>query len=325
MCDTHPTHTPNMYTHRGLVLSALLTPIHAACPTSAGDPITTFNGVSTRYWLPEGVETELFRQGDIAVMGSAGRTPGHDLADGEWLHALRLVRGGKTLLAVAVNHSADITTHHNEDKAPPLRALSVQLGGSSMQRGTAQVGNISVSIRIDTRREHPVESLHVTVGDQLQLMIRSSVARKFSDKAEQAKHVHLDLDWTHFSRKEETRGVLPEIWGLAPMSAATKAMLAPPAGRRLDEEDCPSEVETSPSGPNHDPLLHLYANAVHDKVADLVALFDGSPALKDQLVMPLGSTERTTGALAVSPFAAPFVGPLECRCSTGPQTAITCP
>ena len=135
MCDTHPTRAPNMHTHRGLVLSALLTPIRAACPvTSAGDPITTFNGVSTRYWLPEGVETELFRQGDIAVMGSAGHTPGHDLADGEWLHALRLVRGGKTLLAVAVNHSADITTHHNEDKAPPLRALSVQLGGSAIKR-----------------------------------------------------------------------------------------------------------------------------------------------------------------------------------------------
>ena len=46
--------------HRGLLISSLLAAsARAACPTSGGDPITTFDGVSTRYWLPNGIETDI--------------------------------------------------------------------------------------------------------------------------------------------------------------------------------------------------------------------------------------------------------------------------
>ena len=80
---------------RALILSSLLAAsARAACPTSAGDPITTFDGVSTRYWLPNGTETELFRLGDIALVGTAGPTPGYNASFGEWLHAVRLIKEG---------------------------------------------------------------------------------------------------------------------------------------------------------------------------------------------------------------------------------------
>ena len=99
-----------------------------SCPTSVGDPITTYNGVSTRYWLPEGTELELFRLDDIAVMGTASRTPGYDSAKGEWLHVLRITRAGEAILTVAVNHTANLTACHTARRAAPCRRAT---GGAS--------------------------------------------------------------------------------------------------------------------------------------------------------------------------------------------------
>ena len=85
-----------------LISSLLAASARAACPTSGGDPITTFDGVSTRYWLPNGIETELFRLGDIAsdiaLVGTAGPTPGYNESVGEWLHSVRLIKEGSTIL-----------------------------------------------------------------------------------------------------------------------------------------------------------------------------------------------------------------------------------
>ena len=217
-----------------------------SCPTSVGDPITTYNGVSTRYWLPEGTELELFRLGDIAVTGTASRTPGYDSAKGEWLHVLRITRAGEAVLTVAVNHTANLTALSTALNKTTLAALAVRVGDAPLTGvGKQRYGNVAVVAAIDSRQGGiPIELMHVTVGDQLGLVIRSSVARKFADRAEQARHVHLDLAWTHIAREEDARGTLPEIWGLAPMSAATEGMLINPETRRreeprrLSEEDC---------------------------------------------------------------------------------------
>ena len=228
---------------RGLILFCLLAAsARADCvgATSSGDPITTFDGVSTRYWLKNGTETELFRSGDIALLGTAGPTPGYDKSVGEWLHSARLIKAGETVLHVAINHAAGLNKSRNDKTG--LRSLNVRLGDAALTgSGKAESGGVSVSVEVDSAHEVPVEALRVTVGDELGLVIRSSVARKFADKAEQARHIHLDLEWTHIKRKEAARGMLPEIWGLAPMSAATKIALVQPSGRRLDE--CPGNLD----------------------------------------------------------------------------------
>ena len=230
---------------RGILSILLAVSARAACPTSAGDPITTYGGVSTRYWLPNGTATELFRMGGIALMGIAGPTPGYNTSTGEWLHVVDLIDGGETILHVAVNHSANLVEKHSEKMA--MRALHVRIGGDTWT-GTGRVrsGGVSISAEV-TASAHaiPVESLRVAVRDELGLVIRSSAAHKFASKAEQARHIHLDLEWTHIARKDEARGVLPEIWGLSSMSASVKAMLEPKGGRRLEEEDCPSAMTPS--------------------------------------------------------------------------------
>ena len=190
---------------RILILAGLLAAsARAACPTSAGDPITTFDGVSTRYWLPNGTETELFRLGDIALVGTAGPTPGYNASFGEWLHAVRLIKEGSVILHVAVNHTVRLNEPRNNMTA--LRALAVRLAGAALTgSGKEESGGVSVSAEVDPTHDVPVESLRVAVGDQLGLVIRSSVARKFADKAEQVKHIHLDLEWTHIARPRSLR------------------------------------------------------------------------------------------------------------------------
>ena len=244
-----------------LILSSLLAvSASAACPTSGGDPVTTFDGVSTRYWLKNGTETELFRLGNVALWGTAGPTPGYNKSVGEWLHSTRLVKGGETVLLVTVNHAANLSESRNDKTA--LRALSVRTVGGAALIGTgkAESGGVSVSVHVDLTRRTPDEIVRVAIGDDLGLVIRSSVANKFADEAERFRHIHLDLEWTHIARKEEAVGVLPEIWGLAPMSAATKAMLVPPRGRRLQEDDCPQLGEVPVLLGGTDPYM-LAANA----------------------------------------------------------------
>ena len=149
------------------------------CPTSAGDPITTFNGVSTRYWLPENIETELFRQGEVAVFGTAGRTPGYNLSTGEWLRHLSIVKDGTSLLTVDVNHTTNLRAVRHDEAA--LKALIVRVGSEPLTASTGKIrsGALTVSTQVDMGEEVPVEPVHVLVGDKLGLVIRSSVARKF--------------------------------------------------------------------------------------------------------------------------------------------------
>ena len=53
-------------------------------------------------------------------------------------------------------------------------------------------------------------------------------AQKFATEAERIKHVHLDLYFDEVADRG-LRGALPEIWGLAPLSSGTKALLKDPA------------------------------------------------------------------------------------------------
>ena len=163
---------------RALILAGLLAAsARAGCPTSGGDPITSFDGVSTRYWLKNGTETELFRSGDVALLGTAGPTPGYNKSVGEWLHSARLVKAGNTVLHVAINHAAGLNKLRTDKTV--LHALDVRVGGAAMAiTGKVESGGVSVSAEVDSAHEVPVETIRVAVGDELGLMIRSSVANK---------------------------------------------------------------------------------------------------------------------------------------------------
>ena len=102
-----------------------------------------------------GTETELFRLGDIALVGTAGPTPGYNESFGEWLHAVRLIKEGSAILHVAVNHTVRLNEPRNNMTA--LRALAVRLAGAALTgSGKEESGGVSVSVELDLTHEVPL-------------------------------------------------------------------------------------------------------------------------------------------------------------------------
>jgi len=58
------------------------------------------------------------------------------------------------------------------------------------------------------------------------IRVTSAAAKKFADKAMQVKALHLDVEFFVFD-KTAAHGVLPELWGLVPISNDTKKLLMP--------------------------------------------------------------------------------------------------
>ena len=71
-----------------------------------------------------------------------------------------------------------------------------------------------------------VESVDITAAS-FRMRVTSAKAKKFKNKETQVKALHLDVEFYQFD-KEAVRGVLPELWGLVPISKATEKLLKKP-------------------------------------------------------------------------------------------------
>lgn len=203
-----------------------------ASGTSVGDPITTHNNVSRRYWLPTTGETLLLAQGVLEIYARAGPAPGNGPEVGEWIHTIRVSKANKTVVSVNVN---PVT----EPLGPALSSVSLQLlnvsvaGRTLLQTGTGagvQADGVSVSAELDAHHKVGAaagESVRISqAGFAMKVLLAK--AQKFATEAERIKHVHLDLYFDEVADRG-LRGALPEIWGLAPLSSGTKALLNDPA------------------------------------------------------------------------------------------------
>ena len=201
-------------------------------PNTGGDPLTQFGGVETRYWLPAGQEVKLFAQGDVEILATAGPTPGADQKVGDWIHSMRVVRASKTAVSVNLNRAAPLAPAMPIDSS--LRLLNVSIAGRTMgSLGNATVDGLSVAAQRDTVKKignASAESIRITLGADFAVSVLAAKAVKFPSLTEQARHVHLDLFFDAIDKKA-ARGVLPEIWGIAPMSLETKRLLVDPSTR----------------------------------------------------------------------------------------------
>ena len=201
-------------------------------PFAGGDPLTQFGGVETRYWLPAGQEVKLFAQGDVEILATAGPTPGADQKVGDWIHSMRVLRASKTAVSVNLNRAAPLAPAMPIDSS--LRLLNVSIAGRTMgSLGNATVDGLSVAAQRDTVKKignASAESIRITLGADFAVSVLAAKAVKFPSLTEQARHVHLDLFFDAIDKKA-AHGVLPEIWGIAPMSLETKRLLVDPSTR----------------------------------------------------------------------------------------------
>jgi len=213
-----------------------------------GDPVTWFNGLMTRFYIPEGFFTRVIDFADLAAVSYRGGSLPAESAQagrasyGDYIKAVR-IEGGAAVAFKLIQISVS-TARALAYKTPgadgaliaaPLPGTALLTMNVTMDGVPLLVGRHSLSTGVVTAWANPkkrigsayAESIHIALPG-FAMRITSSKANKLADPELQVKGLHLDCEFLKFDRTS-VRGPLPEMWGLVePMSEATKALLVPP-------------------------------------------------------------------------------------------------
>jgi hypothetical protein len=199
-------------------------------PSSGGDPFTTFHGKTTQYWPPLDTRVKLLQVDDVKLFGVS-----EDLrpeTDSQWFQKLILAKGKSD---VVVTHSAPATTlFPNSSSTKPNTLIASVVSGNGWHKMTAghqttMDGQVLLHFKnLSPKIGKGVKQALVIQTAGMNVTIHSAKAQKFKNKVKQIKYVHLDMEVNGLDYDKAT-GVLPEIWGLRPMTTDVKAMMQKPA------------------------------------------------------------------------------------------------
>jgi len=209
--------------------------------TTGGDPITTFQGQTTRYWLSMEHFTPVFEQGPIVLSqlaGPANPPPGLENHKGAWVMAMEVDVGGVDKIVVETVDPTTLLAQPNATATPVAGALTtmrLSFVGKQLKAGEHKLSVSDMTIAVSAKADPDqkigrgfVEKIDIK-AEGLHLRITSSKANKFADETLQVLGLHLDVEFLTFEQ-DMVRGALPEMWGLQPMSKETKLLLEKPAG-----------------------------------------------------------------------------------------------
>jgi len=212
------------------------------------DPITTFEGKRTKFWIPAEKYSSLLEAPEVSILAKPLQGP----KDLQWFDRLQLtLPDGKLLAEVATAHGQKTT---GETRVGDIRVMGAKrsLVGEQMivEVGEGvQVAHYSDGTLMSTKdgkvkaawyktpyhiaRTHgknDIEHLHVETESIAFNIYSSHAGNEFPDDiAMQTKYNHLDfmvrstmLPWSNYT------GILPEIWEVIPRSAAVEAMTISP-------------------------------------------------------------------------------------------------
>lgn len=221
----------------------------------AGDPITFYNGTKSKFWIPmQPSFVPLLQTPEVHLLASALQGPEEDL---QWFDRfLVTLPDGARVLEVGVRrqHLEQLTSSNRSTPRPRsfrqggFQQLEVILGNDTrplqvFKQGSFTVSGGSVTLAIAARHSYPprfhgtprTEYVHVQTESISFVLYGSHAGQEFPDNfSAQAKYVHMDLYCIEMIGEESFTGVLPEIWGIRPMSEEVKDMLLPPSKRRKE-------------------------------------------------------------------------------------------
>jgi len=238
-------------------------PCTLTSPLAAGsDPVTYYNNIRREFWLPDGMLMPLLRTPDLVVHGAT-------FAGGpseQWFDQFSITgKGGKHLLWVAIRK--DIA-NFNRSAAPPgsFETLEVVVDGTTplpiMPRAedVLNKGGIMIAFRRVSGHHHlqqwrigrAARECVEVAGGYVHFTICSAAAVEYYGARQHlaVEYAHLDLAVFRMQHPELFRGILPELWGLQPMSSSTRAFTekaetgSPPPALAHD----PAEVDQQPGG-----------------------------------------------------------------------------
>jgi len=206
--------------------------------STCGDPITSFKGVKTRYWLSMEHFTPMLTQGPFVVSqlaGPANPPPGLEAHKGAWVVATEVDMAGLDKIHIETVDPTLLLVHPNATVPPAtvdaLTTMRLSVGGKQLAAGEHTLSMADSTVAVSAKRDPNtrrigigwVEQITIT-ADGLELRITSAKANKFADEEHQVLGLHLDVEFLTFD-ESAVRGALPEMWGLQPMSEDTKLLL----------------------------------------------------------------------------------------------------
>mmetsp|Transcript_60914 Transcript_60914/g.108176 ORF Transcript_60914/g.108176 Transcript_60914/m.108176 type:complete len:385 (-) Transcript_60914:249-1403(-) len=207
------------------------------------DPITFYNGIRTKFWIPEDKFTPLLNTPEVRILAQPLQGP----KDLQWFDRLSLtLPNGKSLV--------DVTTVRTEKSTPSTPCLTGACGKQieltfgdkaqvSLYENTilfsSSDGNVKGAVYKQpyhvarTHGQNEIEHVHIETPSIAFNIYASHAGNEFpGDIAMQKKYVHLDfmIVSANISSSKFT-GVLPELWEVIPRSPEVQAMTAPPSAQ----------------------------------------------------------------------------------------------
>eukprot|EP00438_Fugacium_kawagutii_P001110 Skav218101 [mRNA] locus=scaffold759:45738:47477:- [translate_table: standard] len=216
---------------------------------TGSDPITFHNGQKIKFWLQSNQEFMILETADLKVFGEVFPGPKSDL---QWFGRFRVVLPDDApVVEVNIKRPSNYT-RVSSCSSRRMDSMDVYLGESTsplrevLRHPMQFTAGDQVQFKIDCRQQdRPLlassrtEYMHFETPSIAFLIVAAHAGNEFPDDWRlQLKYMHLDLVILEMPRKNEFKGILPEIWGLLPRSPEVEAMLSPPQADEI-EQCCP--------------------------------------------------------------------------------------
>mmetsp|Transcript_81535 Transcript_81535/g.225817 ORF Transcript_81535/g.225817 Transcript_81535/m.225817 type:complete len:522 (-) Transcript_81535:20-1585(-) len=201
------------------------------------DPLTLYGGAIRKFWLPDKEFVPLLQTSELHLLGAA-------ISNGteQWINRLVVTStAGDPVLQVAIR--SDIATSSRDNKpSDSFKTLNVTLdwlGGLSLKaipppeayayqwgRVVFAFGRVaSPHFKIGEAEAEMV----VVEGASCKIVLMSNPANGFEGELAHLAAEYAHLDFVLQMRSRDTcEGILPELWGVRPLSNSTKALLEQP-------------------------------------------------------------------------------------------------
>jgi len=174
--------------------------------TMGGDPHVNFNGTRTTIHLPNGYMSKLIEQGSVAVLAK-----GDDSDSGNYIHMISVTVDGKQALRIE-QKTGDV-----HGWAHPMAILVDGRARHGSFNTTVAAGEMSVECA-----GKRVKALHLASGFGFEVTSEPSLMHATKD----SHHLNIRVgEGLIMEGQGKAHGVLPQIWGIQPLSDAVAALI----------------------------------------------------------------------------------------------------
>lgn len=229
----------------------------------SGDPVSWYGNLRTEFLLPIGRHTLLLQTPDMIVVAWPFQGKGED----QWIGKVVVAsKTGDAVVEVDVQENL-MKFDRNKIKPNAFETLDVIVGPGASPSRLGQIPDYDEQVdhpeglvlkfaRVTgTRgpvclqdRYFPCRETVIVISKYAKVFIESSSAVEYFGSSKDAvDHAHLDVQVTDMFHPETFSGALPEMWGLRPISAATKAMIKSQVYVSLDLNSTTAVVRSNAS------------------------------------------------------------------------------